>query len=155
MILKKELLLNPIRDQAVQDSRTKHGTFTSIESSSRGIRFIFSELIEERIDPETSARTLHLACLPLSTRQSQLRELLAPYGEIVSVIIINETPSSKDFSRRSVAANIIFSKPYEAEKAQTSIDGRYLGEGWRVKASWGDFETQKCNSVPLPSNPFS
>jgi hypothetical protein len=89
-----------------------------------------------------SANTLNIACLPLSTRQSQLRELLLPYGEIRSIKIITEKVSSK-FVRQSSSAIVIFEKSFQAEKAQTAIDGRYMGEGWRLKASWGDREQQK------------
>ena len=93
-----------------------------------------------------SANTLNIACLPLSTRQSQLRELLLPYGEIRNIKIFMEKPSSK-FVRQSSSAIVIFEKPFQAEKAQTAIDGRYMGEGWRIKASWGDREQQK--SIPI------
>jgi len=89
------------------------------------------------------ANTLNIACLPLSTRQSQLRELLDQYGEIVSIKIVTEKPSSRDFARRSSSAIVVFEKSFQAEKAQTAIDGRYMGEGWRIKASWGDREQQK------------
>jgi RNA recognition motif-containing protein len=89
------------------------------------------------------ANTLNIACLPLSTRQSQLRELLDQYGEIVSIKIVTEKPSSRDFARRSSSATVVFEKSFQAEKAQTAIDGRYMGEGWRIKASWGDREQQK------------
>ena len=108
-----------------------------------------------------SANTLNIACLPLSTRQSQLRELLLPYGEIRSIKIITEKASSK-FVRQSSSAIVVFEKSFQAEKAQTAIDGRYMGEGWRLKASWGDREQQK--SIPIifpvdlvkdiPSAPF-
>ena len=92
------------------------------------------------------ANTLHIACLPLSTRQSQLRELLEPYGDVVSIRIISEKLSSRDFVRPSASALVVFDKPQQAEKAQTAIDGRYMGEGWRIKASWGDREMQKGTS---------
>jgi len=97
----------------------------------------------DRLDAEISANTLHIACLPLSTRQSQLGELLDPYGEIVSIKIIDEKPSAKEFTRQSSSAIVMFEKPFQAEKAQTAIDGRYMGEGWRLKASWGNKEQQK------------
>ena len=99
----------------------------------------------DRLDEHNSANTLNIACLPLSTRQSQVRELLDPYGDIVSIKIITEKSSSRDFSRPSSSAIVVFEKPFQAEKAQTAIHGRYMGEGWRLKASWGDREPQKGN----------
>ena len=93
-----------------------------------------------------SANTLNIACLPLSTRQSQLRELLVPYGEVRSIKLIPERASSK-YVRQSSSAIVVFEKPFQAEKAQTAIDGRYMGEGWRIKASWGDREQQKSISI--------
>jgi hypothetical protein len=103
-------------------------------------------LILDRSEEMLSANTLNIACLPLSTRQSQLRELLLPFGEIRSIKIFPEKSSSK-FVRQSSSAIVIFDKPFQAEKAQTAIDGRYMGEGWRLKASWGDREQQK--SIPF------
>lgn len=113
-------------------------------------------------DQNTAASTLHIACLPLSTQQSQLRELLTPYGHIVNMRIGAEK-SSRGFTRRSAFATVVFEKPQQAEKAQTAIDGRYMGEGWRIKASWGDHGQQKgthfmvLNNVvakDIPSAPF-
>jgi U2-associated protein SR140 len=86
-----------------------------------------------------SASTLSLACLPLSTRQSQLRQLLSPHGDIQSIKIhTDRSSSSREFTRKSAAALVTFSQPYEAEKAQSAVDGHYMGEGFRIKASWGD-----------------
>jgi RNA recognition motif-containing protein len=102
-------------------------------------------LILDRSEEMLSANTLNIACLPLSTRQSQLRELLLPYGEIRSIKIMQE--KSSKFVRQSSSAIVVFEKPFQAEKAQTAIDGRYMGEGWRLKASWGDREQQK--SIPI------
>ena len=85
-----------------------------------------------------SASTLSLACLPLSTRQSQLRQLLSPHGDIQSIKIHTDRSSSREYTRTSATALVTFSKPYEAEKAQSAVDGHYMGEGFRIKASWRD-----------------
>jgi hypothetical protein len=77
-----------------------------------------------------------------------LRELLAGYGNITSIRLGNEKPSSKDFSRPTVSAIVIFEKPYEAEKAQSAVDGRYLHSGYRISASWGDREQLKRTKTP-------
>ena len=98
----------------------------------------------DRSDQQMSANTLQVACLPLSTRQSQLRDLVTPYGKVVSIKIVTEKPSSRDFTRPSASALVVFDKSHQAEKAQNAIDGKYMGEGWRIKASWGDREQPKC-----------
>jgi len=103
-------------------------------------------------DHAFAANTLNLACLPLSTRQSQLRELLAPYGVIISVKMTRERSSLGDFSRPSASATVIFDKPQQAEKAQSAIDGGYMGEGWRLKASWGDREQPKGEATLILSD---
>lgn len=104
------------------------------------------------IEPEQSANTLYLTCLPLSTTQSQLRDLLFPYGPIRNIKIITEKHSSKTFTRKSCSASIVFEKSSQAERAQTGVDGRYMGQGWRIKASWGDLESRKRT---FPLNPLA
>jgi RNA recognition motif. (a.k.a. RRM, RBD, or RNP domain) len=139
------------RDHAVRDSRDKLARLYAGEPQTEGTTLnpIAADTID-LLDPQMSANALNIECLPLSTRQSQLREMLAPYGDIVSVKIITEKPSSRAFVRRSASAVVVFEKPHQAEKAQVAIDGRYMGEGWRLKASWGSREQQKCR----PSLPF-
>jgi len=88
------------------------------------------------------ANTLHIACLPHSIRESQLRELLSPYGTITYVRITQEKPSPKEFLRRSASATIVFQQSSEAAKAHTAIDGHYISEGYRMQAAWGDHEAK-------------
>lgn len=133
------------RDHAVRDSRDKLARLYAGEPHTEGpTPKLFASDTIDHIDEQMSANALNIACLPLSTRQSQLREMLAPYGDIVSVKIITEKPSSREFVRRSASAIVVFEKPQQAEKAQVAMDGRYMGEGWRLKASWGNREQQKC-----------
>jgi hypothetical protein len=68
------------------------------------------------------------------------------FGEIVSIKVIAERPTGKEFARRSASATVVFEKSHQAEKAHTAIDGRYMGEGWRIKASWGDREQTKSST---------
>lgn len=90
-----------------------------------------------------SANAVSLANLPRETRQAELRELLDRYGNITSIRVSNEKSSSNDFSRPTASAIVVFEKSYEAEKAQSSVDGRYLHSGYRISASWGDREQLK------------
>jgi len=104
----------------------------------------------ERLEAEMSANTLTLACLPLSTRQSQVRHLVSPHGQIESIKIHTDRSSStREFTRKTATALVTFSKPHEAEKAQSALDGQYMGEGFRIKASWGDKQQAK-GILPLP-----
>lgn len=64
----------------------------------------------------------------------------------MTIKILTERPVGNDFSRRSASATVVFEKSHQAEKAHTAIDGRYMGEGWRIKASWGD--RQQTKSIP-------
>jgi U2-associated protein SR140 len=138
------------RDHAVRDSRDKLARLYAGESHPEGtILNVSAANTTDSLDQQMSANVLNIACLPLSTRQSQLREILAPYGDIVSVKIMTDKPSSREFVRRSASAIVTFEKPNQAEKAQAAIDGRYMGEGWRLKASWGNREQQKCGT-PFP-----
>ena len=91
---------------------------------------------------EDPANILTMSCLPLSTRQSQVRELVSPYGQVASIQMVEEK-SSRGFGKRSLSAIIVFERSNQAEKAQAAIDGKYMGEGWRIKASWGDMDQQK------------
>jgi RNA recognition motif-containing protein len=99
-------------------------------------------LTVERTEDQ-SANTLKIAHLPLSIRQSQLRDLLAPYGETVSINLVTER--SKGFIRPSTSATVIFEKSYQADKAHSAIDGKYMGDGWRIKATWGDREFKRTS----------
>jgi RNA recognition motif len=88
---------------------------------------------------------LNLTNLPTSIREQEIRELLSPYGKVVHVRITVEQPSTREFVRKSSSARVIFEKAHQAEKAHTTVDGDYLSEGWRVKASWGDAETKRAS----------
>ena len=90
-----------------------------------------------------SANTLSLACLPLSTSQSQIRQLLSPNGQIQSIKILANRSSVREFTRNFATALVTFSLPHEAEKAQSAVDGHYMGEGFRIKASWGEKQQTK------------
>jgi RNA recognition motif-containing protein len=105
--------------------------------------FLAGYLTLERTD--LSANTLKIAHLPLSISQSQLRDILAPYGEIVSINLVTER--SKGFIRPSTSASVIFEKSYQADKAHSAIDGKYMGEGWRIKTTWGERELKRTSST--------
>jgi RNA recognition motif-containing protein len=92
---------------------------------------------------------LRIAHLPPSTSKSQLREILAPNGTILNLNLVTE--GSKGFSRSTASATVIFDKSQQAEAAQRSLDGQYMGEGYRVKATWGDRELQ-CISLAKVDN---
>ena len=68
------------------------------------------------------------------------------FGDIVSIKVVAERPTGNDFARRSASATVAFEKSHQAEKAHAAIDGRYMGEGWRIKASWGDREQTKSST---------
>jgi RNA recognition motif. (a.k.a. RRM, RBD, or RNP domain) len=105
----------------------------------------FWRVVADFVDREEalSANAVSLANLPPETRQSELRDLLSGHGNITSIRISDAKPSSKDFSRPTASAIVIFEKSYEAEKAQSTVDGRYLHSGFRISASWGDREQIK------------
>jgi RNA recognition motif. (a.k.a. RRM, RBD, or RNP domain) len=123
------------------DSTQANPLFNKAPTPKKPFLCVAADLVDR--EEALSANAVSLANLPPETRQSEVRDLLSGYGNITSIRISDAKPSSKDFSRSTASAIVIFEKSYEAEKAQSTVDGRYLHSGFRISASWGDREQIK------------
>ncbi|OLL24289.1 U2 snRNP-associated SURP motif-containing protein [Neolecta irregularis DAH-3] len=81
-------------------------------------------------------KTIQLSSLPLGTTEDSLRQLACAYGTISSFNIL-PLKTLDDATRKGITALLTFDSSTSADRAKTGLDGRYLGDGFRVKAQWG------------------
>ncbi|KAK9471571.1 uncharacterized protein V1510DRAFT_185471 [Dipodascopsis tothii] len=102
-------------------------------------------------EEELSTRRIVLGGLPPMTTASRVRELLAEYGEIVSV-----TFAAADPRQRGVAATVVLSTAAAAARARAELDQKYLGEGfWLAAGLTSDTGTRPRTGLPFNAAPRS
>ncbi|KAK9484443.1 hypothetical protein V1527DRAFT_470145 [Lipomyces starkeyi] len=101
-------------------------------------------------NPSTAARTLYLGGLPPASTTASIKKLVSEFGVLKSITI-----NPPDQKRRGVSAYVVFESSDEVEKARTTLDRKYFGEGYWLSASFGKDEGPTARLDSRSGFPFN